>query len=201
MKLLYLTNNENAMELYYWLKKLEDKVSIYSEPIDLNFVKEINPEMIISYNYNYLIKDDIIEYMKGKIINLHISLLPWNRGFSPNIWSFIDNTPKGVTIHYIDKRLDTGDIIVQKELQFDLKKETFATTYNCLNEEIQKLFQENWDSIKGNKIKPIKQKEIGSYHNKKQLEELQSQIPFSWDDNIESFLKKYTEYRERKTYE
>ena len=76
-------------------------------------------------------------------INLHISYLPFNRGAHPNFWSFVDNSPKGVTIHEIDEGLDTGPIIHQKKLSFNIKKkesDTFFKTYKILNNEIQKLF-------------------------------------------------------------
>lgn len=85
--------------------------------------------------------------MQGQIFNLHISLLPYNRGASPNFFSFIENTPKGVTIHQIDEGLDTGPILAQKELFFDESKETFASGYEKLILEIQMLFKENWSSI------------------------------------------------------
>lgn len=85
--------------------------------------------------------------MQGQIFNLHISLLPYNRGASPNFFSFIENTPKGVTIHQIDEGLDTGPILAQKELFFDESKETFASSYEKLILEIQMLFKENWSSI------------------------------------------------------
>ena len=38
---------------------------------------------------------------------MHISYLPFNRGAHPNYWSFKDNSPKGVTIHFIDNGIDT----------------------------------------------------------------------------------------------
>ena len=65
---------------------------------------------------------------------MHISLLPWNRGYHPNIWSFLEDTPKGVTIHYINEGIDTGDIIVQKEIVIDEDKETLKSSYEILHE-------------------------------------------------------------------
>lgn len=85
--------------------------------------------------------------MQGQIFNLHISLLPYNREASPNFFSFIENTSKGVTIHQIDEGLDTGPILAQNELFFDESKETFASGYEKLILEIQMLFKENWSSI------------------------------------------------------
>ncbi|MCL0081308.1 hypothetical protein M1N64_03665 [Peptococcaceae bacterium] len=50
-----------------------------------------------------------MDKFQGRAINLHISFLPWNRGADPNFWSFIENAPVGVSIHYLDEGIDTGD--------------------------------------------------------------------------------------------
>lgn len=187
---LFLTNNSNALSLYDWLQA-RCKVCLYSEPLQREQVQRSAPDLIISYNYNYIIKQDIIDDMQGKIINMHISLLPWNRGFSPNIWSFIDDTPKGVTIHQINAGLDTGRVIVQRELLFDPQRETFVSTYEKLNEEIVKLFIENWDTIRNGTYRLYEQQGNGSYHSMKDLETLKTKIDFSWSDNIAEFLQRY----------
>ena len=109
---MFLTSNDNALALYEWLDKRED-VFLFHERISIEKVKELNPDWIISYNYKYIISQDVIEFMDGKILNMHISLLPWNRGANPNFWSFVDDTPKGVTIHQINKGLDKGKIMYQ----------------------------------------------------------------------------------------
>ena len=74
------------------------------------------------------------------ILNLHISYLPFNKGAHPNFWSFAENTPSGVTIHKINKKIDSGNIIYQKILDFELnknkKKLTFKDTYSVLISEI-----------------------------------------------------------------
>lgn len=131
--------------------------------------------------------------MDGKLLNLHISLLPWNRGASPNLWSFIDDTPKGVTIHQISSGLDEGDIFCQNELFFDHEKETFQTTYQKLIEEVTSLFQQNWaDIYSGNfRFKTIKQSGCGSSHTVSDLKKLRKEIDFHWTDNIDDFLGRY----------
>lgn len=193
MKIIYLTNNENTLVLYDWLIENGEEVILSQEKLSLSFVQNINPEMIISYNYSYVIKKEIIDYMKGNIINLHISMLPWNRGASPNFWSFIDDTPKGVTIHYIDEGLDTGDIIVQKEVFFDEKEETFQSTYNTLSDEIQRLFQANWEMIKEGRVVRIPQNgDSGTSHKVIDLDRIQKKIDFLWSDNIYSVKQKYS---------
>ena len=104
-------------------------------------------EFAVSYRYRHIIKKSIIEYLQGRLINLHISLLPWNRGADPNLWSFLEDTPKGVTIHEIDEGIDTGDIIAQKEVAFSPVGETLKTTYEKLDDEIIELFKEQWPRI------------------------------------------------------
>ena len=59
-------------------------------------IERIRPKLIVSYNYIHMVPKDVIEMMPNKIVNLHISFLPYNRGFAPNIWSFWENTKKGV---------------------------------------------------------------------------------------------------------
>ena len=187
---MLLTNNRNALRLYDWLVQ-RSRITLYSEPLSKCQVETLHPELVISYNYSYIIPHDVIRYMNGRIINLHISYLPWNRGFSPNIWSFIDNTPKGVTIHQINEGLDQGKILYQRECFFDTDKESFATSYEKLNHEIVRLFQENWEEIKAGTYVLTEQKEGGSYHSKKELNALNQTVGVDWNENIADFLKRY----------
>eukprot|EP00392_Amoebophrya_sp_AT5.2_P019205 g19951.t1 len=59
----------------------------------------------VSYGYRHIIRTPVIEGMfdRKRIINLHISYLPYNRGADPNLWSILERTPPGVTIHHIDE--------------------------------------------------------------------------------------------------
>lgn len=157
MKVLFLGGNELSQELAEWLEKVEDEVIFTREPIHLGFLEEIKPDFIVSYNYKYLVSEEVVEAYFPKIINLHISLLPYNRGCHPNVWSFLEDTPKGVTIHLIDKGVDTGDILLQKEVFIDEEKETLKSSYLKLHQEIQLLFKENWELIKTGQITPVKQ--------------------------------------------
>ena len=179
--ILFLTNNiEITKPLLIWLKK-RDVVLTYDKKINLKILNKINPDLIISYNYRHIIKKDILE--KYKIINLHISYLPYNRGAHPNVWAYIDKTPVGVSIHYINEGIDTGDIIAQKRVVVD-KSETLKTSYKKLHFHIQMLFKSIYYKI--NKIRPKKQKLEGTFHLSKELE----YIVFSkgWNTKIEELI-------------
>lgn len=165
MKVLFLTNNEITKPVVEWLeRRTKDEIVLCSEKLTLPDVKSLSPAIVISYNYRYIIKQDMIDLMHGRIINLHISLLPWNRGADPNLWSFLEDTPKGVTIHLIDKGVDTGDILLQKEVGLNERTETLESSYKKLHAEMQELFITNWDVIKDFKISPKPQVGKGSFH-------------------------------------
>lgn len=124
---------------------------------------------------------------------MHISYLPWNRGFSPNIWSFLEDTPKGVTIHKIDRNLDKGKILFQKRMEFDPFSETLETSYRALNEAIVELMKNHWEDILNQTYDEIVPEGKGSYHSKADLEALQAQINFSWSDLAADVISAYKE--------
>ena len=141
---MLLSNNANSLPLLEWLERLE-RIFFYSGRLNTAMLDRLKPSLVISYNYRHIVGKDIIEMLQGRIINLHTSLLPWNRGSSPNLWSIIDDTPKGVTIHVLDEGLDTGDVLLQKAVSFDENRETLRSSYERLNHEIVKLLQDNWN--------------------------------------------------------
>ena len=166
LKILFLTNNSITNSLYLWLRKKNYKIYKFAKPLNKFILQKTNPDIIISYNYRHIIKKEFLK--KYYFINLHISYLPFNRGAHPNIWSFIDNTKKGVTIHLIDEGIDTGDILVQKRVVLD-KNESFKSTYKKLHFHMQMLFKANFKKILKQKIKPKKQPKNGTFHISKEL--------------------------------
>ena len=161
-------------------------VTEYENSINVDFLKERAIEFAVSYRYRYIITKAVVDYLRGKIINLHISFLPWNRGADPNLWSFLEDTPKGITIHYVDDGLDTGDIIAQKESIFDNPEETLASTYKKLNSEIIELFRENWPLIAAGNAPRMKQPSGGSFHRIKDKAKFKHVLAEKgWDTPVE----------------
>lgn len=187
---IFLTNNKNTLKLYDWINDRFPMI-IYSGRLDVEQIYAINPQLIVSYNYKYIIDREVIHFMQGNMINLHISYLPWNRGASPNIWSFIDNTPKGVTIHQISPECDAGKLLYQKECFFCAEEETFESVYHKLNNEIIALFMTHWEEIRDGNYILYDQKGEGSSHTINDLKKLRACVEFQWSDNIAVFLEKY----------
>ena len=143
MNILLLGEKSNL--LTDTLLSLGHSTDIICDKITIETAKKY--DFLISFGYRYILKKDVIDFFPDKIINLHISLLPYNRGADPNLWSYLEDTPKGVTIHYIDENLDTGDIILQKEVQDDIQNDTLKTSYDRLINEIVMLFNNNAENI------------------------------------------------------
>ena len=132
-------------------------------------------------------------------MNLHISLLPWNRGAFPNVWSFLEDTPKGVTIHYMDEGIDTGDIIVQKELNMDKERGTLSTSYESLHSEMQILFKRHWNKFKRGELTPKPQAGCGTIHYKKELAIFEPLIKDKgWDIPLKELKERYQLFKMRR---
>lgn len=81
-------------------------------------VLALKPDLIITCAYGQFIPKEILDYPKYKCINVHGSLLPRGRGGSPIQRSIIDGDLKtGITIMYMDEKMDEGDILYQEEIE------------------------------------------------------------------------------------
>ena len=134
------------------------------EALSLTWIKENNFDFGLSYRYSKIISPDIIGYFGEKLINMHISFLPWNRGSDPNLWSYIEDTPIGVTIHRVNAGIDTGDVLLQQEVSIDLEADTLRTSYDKLSLAIEDLFISNVEALLTNTIPAKPQSGFGSFH-------------------------------------
>jgi methionyl-tRNA formyltransferase len=189
-KILFLGPKE--MPLIQWLQNQGHNVVQITDKISGEILEEEGFDFLISYGYRHIIKKEVLDKFPSRAINLHISYLPWNRGADPNFWSFVENTPKGVTIHFLDEGIDTGDIIAQKNVCFDSERETLASTYQKLHQEIQDLFKRNWPDIKSGKCKRVRQPEKGTIHRKKDRQNLQFLLKKGWDTPVKVLQDYFT---------
>ena len=146
-------------------------------------------DFLISFGYRYKICKEILNYFNEKAINLHISYLPWNKGSDPNLWSILENTPKGVTLHQMDSGFDTGEILFQKKIHFD-ENDTLISSYEKLQTGLVELFKANWENIKFNRVTPKKQKGTGSYHKSSDKNSYQELLTNGWDTKIKNLVGK-----------
>ena len=155
-----------------------------SERINKGFITENEIDLVISYGYRFIIPQGIIDEVHGNAVNLHISLLPWNKGADPNFWSWYEGTPKGVSIHWMTAGLDEGQLISQQEVDLSPKM-TLKESYEHLGQSIVNLFEENIGSILEGSAGRINQKPGGTSHRTNDRLKLWNLFPLGWDTPCE----------------
>lgn len=135
---------------------------------------------LVSFGYRKLIPDVVLAHFGGRVFNIHISLLPWNRGSDPNFWSWFDGTPKGVSLHQISQELDSGPLIGQTEVDFGAN-ETLATSYQGLLETGVDLFAQYLESLLWMEPNFKVISGVGSYHSSKDFRSVEYVLESGWD--------------------
>lgn len=86
----------------------------------LDIIKSCNPDLLITAAYGQILKQELLSIPKYGCVNIHASLLPKYRGAAPINRAIINGEKvSGITIMKMDRGMDTGDIITQKEIVID----------------------------------------------------------------------------------
>ena len=127
-------------------------------------IRALEPDIGLSVLLDVILKPPFIRVFPQGIINLHPAYLPYNRGQYPNVWSILEDTPAGTTIHYIDEGIDTGDILAQRKVEVE-PIDTGESLYRKLERASLELFMETWPAIKAGELPRIHQQTgEGTYH-------------------------------------
>lgn len=118
------------------------------------------PDIIITCAYGQIIPKILLDYPKYGCINIHASLLPKYRGGAP-IHHAIINGEKytGITIMYMDTKMDSGDILCQEKIEIK-DDDNVGTMFNKLSILGSKMIVKYLPDIIHGNINPIKQDEI-----------------------------------------
>lgn len=146
----------------------------------LNLLRNLNLDYIIGIHYPYIIRKELLEIPKIGFLNLHPAYLPYNKGWNTPSWAILDKTIYGATLHFMSEELDMGDIIHQKEIQIS-SIDTANSLYKKTLKLEEEVFYEAFDSLIQLKPKRIKQKDIGSAHNKSDLKKIRE---FSLNEKV-----------------
>jgi methionyl-tRNA formyltransferase len=157
-----------------------------SEPIDgsrlgdpgtLERVRALGCDIALSVLFDYVVKPDFISLFPKGVVNVHPALLPYNRGQYPNVWSILEGTPSGATLHYIDAGIDTGDIIAQKRVEVEAV-DTGETLYRKLERASLDLIRETWPALKaGTAPRRPQGGEKGTYHRTRDVDQVDEILP------------------------
>ena len=152
---------------------------------EYNFLKLLNPDLVIVVAYGQLIPKNYLSLSKHGFINIHASLLPKWRGAAP-IQRSIMNLDKetGVSIMKIVEKLDAGPVMMQEKINItsEMNAEDLS---NKLSDLSSKLILECIDEIEGGKAKFIDQDEQKATYAKKINKE---EGKINWDNSAENIL-------------
>ena len=122
-------------------------------------IKELNPDLVCVVSYGVILPKSFLKIPKHGCINVHPSMLPKYRGAAPIQWAILNGDEKtGVTIMYLDEGMDSGDIIVQEEVDID-PDETTGELWNRLSTIGARLLKESVDKIADGTVKATPQPE------------------------------------------
>ena len=149
------------------LKKFAKKYSIdYLHPVKVNSLefiekaKEYKCDLFVSMSFDQIFREDIINMPRLNTINCHAGKLPFYRGRNVLNWALINDEKEfGITVHFIDKGIDTGDIIAQRTYPIT-DKDTYGTLLEVAYEKCAKLLYEAVEQIIDGSFKNIKQSSI-----------------------------------------
>lgn len=188
--------SKNDNDWYRGVDEVADKfnLNLYEEKNinDQNFlnkIKSLNLDLIVCVNFDQILKKDIINLPTIGCINTHASLLPKYRGRAPLNWAMINGEKySGVTVHFIDEGIDTGDIILQEKIKID-EDDYICDLLNKVKNIYPKIVLNSIKSLECNNLNLIKPDlSKGFYVNKRNKDD--GKIDFSKPSkDIMNFIK------------
>lgn len=174
VEVIFLGINDAGMRIYDWLCD-QDNIfmhSILTTKDQLRIIKNVEPDYIVSCGYQHIVPESVLTIPTKGCLNLHPAYLPYNRGANPNVWSIIEGTPAGVTLHYMDPGIDTGDIVARRKVETAFS-DSGKDLHKRLEDAQLELFQDVWSDILSDNISVVEQDENqGTYHQTSEFETL-----------------------------
>ena len=152
---IVISNNKRAYGIRYAKKnKIKIKIIDFSKKREINDLLKIlkfnNIQLICLAGFLKILSKDFIKSFKGKIINIHPSLLPKYKGLNTHE-RVLENNEKftGCSIHFVNEKLDGGKIILQKKIKI-FKKDDLKSLKNRVLKEEYKLYPKSIIKILSN---------------------------------------------------
>lgn len=128
----------------------------------VNVLKQYSSELYVSMSFNQIFHDEVRAIPQKSIINCHAGKLPFYRGRNILNWALINDEKEfGITVHYVDSGIDTGDIILQRVYEIT-DKDNYNTLLNKAYEECPMVLYEAIKMIQAGNAERIQQKHIAS---------------------------------------
>lgn len=141
-------------------------------PEFISQIQSFECDIFVSMSFNQILRRDIIDATPLGFINCHAGALPFYRGRNPLNWVLINGEKSfGVTVHYVDEGIDTGDIITQNMVPIDIN-DNYATLLEKAHESCANTLLEALDTIRTKNVKPQSQPHlhpVGTYFGMRRM--------------------------------
>lgn len=142
--------------------------STESQLVDSLQQQGIQPDLGIMFWWTKLLGEHLRTFPRQGFINTHPSLLPYNAGAMANVWTFIDDTPYGATIHQVCAGVDDGPILAQNPIE-KTWEDTENTLYHKVLFQLQELFFGLYPKLRRGEATPTPQEmRLRTFHTFKE---------------------------------
>lgn len=126
------------------------------QPESVERMVSLQPDCGVSAFFGHIFRRNVIDVFPRGIVNLHTSMLPYNRGSYPNVWTIVEKTPAGVSMHLVDEGVDTGPVLAQAAVAVS-PADTGLSLNLRLESAMIELFEANWGLFVEEKLQPLAQ--------------------------------------------
>jgi len=174
----FIATSERDKSIYeYKISKIcqEREIELYrkinvNNPEFINEIQKRGLDLMILAWWPQIVKKEAINSVKIGWINTHPSFLPYGRGKHPYYWTIVEETPFGVSLHFIDEGTDSGPVLFQREIKVN-GGDTGGTLYKKSCNEVVDLFKEVYGEITTGKFKSVSQPKNTRLHLGSEIEE------------------------------
>lgn len=143
-----------------------EKVSDINNPVFVDRLKKIKPDLVVSIMFNQIIGKKVLDIPKYGVINFHPAPLPYYKGVSPIFWALVNGEKEhGTTVHYIDEGIDTGGIIATRKIDVNLEDTENSLYLRACEESTPMITGVISKIIREGRILPSSKKRGGSYYS------------------------------------
>ena len=133
-----------------------------NDPESLEYFKSLKPDLIVNMRTRNIYRKEILALPKIGCMNIHHGLLPENRGTMCDLWAWVENRPVGFSIHWMNEKIDDGEIICRKEIDagkfsnyLDIPFHSSIIESKCLLECLEKINSKGRYFVQSNKTDKV----------------------------------------------
>ena len=140
----FLKKKFKSCHIIFWDIKKSQKL--------LKILEKLKPQKFFLLWWPYVLNQKLIKIPKYETINIHPSYLPFYKGKDSNFWSILNNGPFGVSIHRVNSKIDSGNILFRKKIKKINYTHDAYQLYILCKKLIISLFKQKYKILRKKKI-------------------------------------------------